>query len=60
MAHVITTQIHNTKFHKFAPIQWLLRRYAGYCDAQKLKNTEDFYLEDMGITRKQANQITYR
>jgi len=43
----------------FNPIQWLLRLEATYREADKLKNTEDHHLLDMGITRKQADAIFY-
>lgn len=44
---------------KFHPIRWLLRLDAAYREAHKLKNAEDNRLDDMGITRKQADAVFY-
>ena len=54
MAHSATRTRITTAF-SFHPVQWLLRLDAAYREAQKLKKTEDHYLADMGITRKQAD-----
>ena len=44
---------------KFSPIQWLLHLEAAYREADQLKETEDHHLQDMGITRKQADSVFY-
>ena len=49
----VTTQI------EFHPIRWLLRLDAAYREARKLKNAEDQRLDDMGITRKEADAVFY-
>jgi hypothetical protein len=43
---------------KFKPIRWLLCLDAAYRQAHNLKNAEDRFLEDMGITRQQVNSLS--
>lgn len=43
----------------FNPIKWLFRLEAAYRQAAQLKMTEDCHLEDMGITRQQADDAFY-
>ncbi len=54
----VQTRPHTT--NKSNPFQWLLRVDAAYREHCKLKETEDRLLEDMGITRRQANTAFYR
>lgn len=60
MAYIETTKNTFSAPAKFNPIKWLLRLDASIRDANKLKNTEDHNLKDMGITRQQANVAFYR
>ena len=52
-----TTFITPTKFNL---IKWLVRLDASFREANQLKRTEAHNLEDMGITRQQANTAFYR
>ncbi len=54
------TRNHPTTFTKFNPIQWLLRLEAAYREAGQLKKTEGHVLDDMGMTRKQADTAFYQ
>lgn len=42
------------------PIKWLLRLDAAYREATKLKNADKERLDDMGLTREQANAGFYQ
>ncbi len=42
----------------FRPVQWIIKMNQAYRQKQQLKNTEDCYLKDMGITREQANDVS--
>lgn len=44
---------------EFNPIRWLLRLDAAYREADKLKKSEAHRLQDMGLTRDQANSAFY-
>ena len=59
MAHATETPTISFKIDFFRPFKWLLRLEREYRQAQKLKSTEPCYLEDMGITGKEANAEFY-
>ena len=60
MAYIETTTNTFSAPVNFNPIKWLLRLDASFRDANHLKNTEDHNLNDMGITREQADVVFYR
>ena len=59
-AETLPAQTRPHTANKINPIQWLLRLEAAYREHCKPKDTEDRLLEDMGITRRQANTAFYR
>ena len=59
MAYTETTTNTFAALSKFSLINWLFRLDASFRDADQLKKTEAHNLEDMGITRQQANTAFY-
>ncbi len=58
MATFIQTVPVARKSISFRPIQWIMEMNQAYRQKQQLKNTENSYLKDMGITREQANDVS--
>ena len=54
------TRTRSTTFTKFNPIQWLLRMDAAYREADQLKKIAVQFLEDTGVSRKQADTVFYQ
>lgn len=59
MAHSSTVQNNPGEPKSFNPIRWLVRLDSEYREAQKLKNTENRLLEDMGITVQETDANLY-
>jgi uncharacterized protein YjiS (DUF1127 family) len=54
------TRTRPATFIKFNPIRSLLRLAAAYREADQLKKTEGHFLEDMGISREQADTAFFQ
>lgn len=59
MTYLETSRTRPAAVATFNPIKWLLRLEADYREADKLKKADDTRLQDMGLTRKQADTAFY-
>lgn len=60
MTTATTTTSNNTTSARTGLIGWVLNLDATYRQYRKLISAEDARLADMGLTRKQANNVFYR
>jgi len=59
MTQSTASSIRPAPFAIFNPILWLFRLEAAYRQAALLKKTERCHLDDMGISREQADPAFY-